>query len=145
MRDNWVESIARTGRRLRGFTPVESLVVIGVIALLIAILLPALSKARYQAQIVTCQARIQQSSRRRTCTASDHKGSLPSLNTPMNGGYNLWDQSLLLYETLRERYKFPHTMICPSNHPTWMDSSRPLFRCCEYSSFAKTRSFLRGF
>jgi prepilin-type processing-associated H-X9-DG protein len=90
------------------------LVVIGVIALLIAILLPALSKARYQAQIVTCQARIQQFIQATHLYASDHKGSLPSLNTPMNGGYNLWDQSLLLYETLRETYKFPHTMFfCP--------------------------------
>ncbi|HUU20019.1 MAG TPA: prepilin-type N-terminal cleavage/methylation domain-containing protein [Sedimentisphaerales bacterium] len=46
--------------KLKGFTLIELLVVIAVIALLPAILMPALRKARGQAQMAACSAQLRQ-------------------------------------------------------------------------------------
>ncbi len=71
----------------RGFTLIELLVVMAIIALLMAILVPALRCARKQAKAMVCQSRLKQWSTILALYAQDNEGRFPS---DVNGGAGRW-------------------------------------------------------
>ena len=101
----------------RGFTLVELLVVIGIIALLISILLPALSQARENANTIKCASNMRQLCQALTNYASENKGKFPpninSLNPPQSSSYptnsNLW------YDADRIGKYLPNTVVTGSD------------------------------
>jgi prepilin-type N-terminal cleavage/methylation domain-containing protein len=73
-------------RRRHGFTLVELLVVIGIIAVLIAILLPVLRKAREQANQAVCASNQRQICLAVLAYAGQNQGWLPRIDNPRLAG-----------------------------------------------------------
>ena len=69
--------MTRTQSR-RAFTLVELLVVIGIIALLVSILLPALNKAKESSRQVKCLSNLKQLGNATMQYVNDNKGVLPA-------------------------------------------------------------------
>ena len=80
---------------LRAFTLLELLIVIGIIGLLAAMLLPALSRARAKAQSTACVNRLKQTGYALSMYLSDHRRYPPFANTNQ-----IWAEWLYPYDQL---------------------------------------------
>jgi prepilin-type N-terminal cleavage/methylation domain-containing protein/prepilin-type processing-associated H-X9-DG protein len=74
-------------QRPRGFTLVELLVVIGIIAVLIGILLPALNKARKSAKTMQCSSNMRQIAMGMITYINDNKGRFPPGEVATNDSF----------------------------------------------------------
>ncbi|HEY7115368.1 MAG TPA: prepilin-type N-terminal cleavage/methylation domain-containing protein, partial [Tepidisphaeraceae bacterium] len=122
----------RTSRPLvRGFTLVELLVVIGIIALLIAILMPALARARQQANALKCATQMRDIGQQLLLYANNYKGQIFPCG---QNGYHLggavaesqrWPTIVFDQRSNRmdaSNHFVPDIMICPMDSRADLDS-----------------------
>src|SRR6266567_6163694 len=69
-------------RQKKAFTLVQLLVVVGIIAVLVGLLLPALQKARVQANCAACLSNLRQIALAEIMYANDNGGNLPGAVWP---------------------------------------------------------------
>ena len=114
-REVYVPEMRSKSKGQRGFTLIELLVVIAIIAILAAMLLPALASAKFRAKVTTCTSNLRQWTLVANMYAGDHKDMLP-VDVPNGGGDYAWDIGTNMLN-----------LLAPYNCsvPLWFDPVRP--------------------
>ena len=130
----WREStgLPSGGRRAAAFTLIELLVVIAIIAILAAMLLPALARAKGAGQRMSCVNNQKQLSLSCSMYAEDFNGQYPLRN-----GILRWPQALVTY------YHNTNILVCPTDkiHNPKSDTSYPT----NYADGASRTYMINGF
>jgi len=126
------QSEAVATRKNGGFTLIELLVVIAIIAILAAMLLPALARARLQAERATCMNNQHQLLVAWIMYPDDHLGQLvPNISTSWGpgGGYPTWTTAPS-WDGVRNKMGWvddpDHPLICNTNGPALVADTKGL-------------------
>ncbi len=106
-------------RSRHGFTLVELLVVVAIIAMLIAILLPSLTRARWTAATVVCSSTFRQGVVSLNAYAMDNHGYFPRHDFTLSGR-NPWDLAIKTAAAFIDYGYAPKMWVCPvRGEPAW--------------------------
>lgn len=142
--------IAQAGRRNdHGFTLIELLVVIAIVAILAALLLPAINAARIKARAITCLNQLKQFGLAAQMYAGDNAGLL--VPNPLTAGSNVWVSGSMKVEAqatnttlLRQGKLFPYAnqvglFHCPADNSLAVNAG-PRVRSYAMNSWIGSRS-----
>jgi prepilin-type N-terminal cleavage/methylation domain-containing protein/prepilin-type processing-associated H-X9-DG protein len=122
---------------VRGFTLVELLVVIGIIALLISVLLPALNTARRQANTVKCQSSLRQIGIAFNLYAQNNKGAWPCVRWRptylSDKQWQSWTDRIIPYASGKKDVKGVYTTAADGDSVESMRRSSVVWGCPEWT------------